>query len=394
MKVNFGNGCLPAVTLVSNEFIDCWMPSANGEYVKVFLYLLRHTGEEITAGGIAEALELTEGDVRRALSRWERQGLIRMEPAAGTQWESARIDSEEEEAPEPRREGDIGQETESRRGTEESAEQTQEEQEQEEQEQEEQEQEAQEQEEQEQEEQGIGATDSVTLNPIPDKGGIDFVKLRGNEEFTQLLYVIQRYLSKIFSQTDNETIAYLYDVLELPADLLVYLAERCAQNRKTSLRYFESVALDWYRRGIRTTEQAKKSGGQYTAEVYGVMRAFGLNGRDPGTEELRFIRSWYDGSGLSDELILEACSRTLIKIGKPSFPYADRIIKEWKNAGIRTKEDMERLEAARAKDGKKNRGPAVKSGKSGGTRFNNFEQRNDDLDALALRMMKKKLGQG
>ncbi|PNH20291.1 hypothetical protein B6K86_04680 [Lachnospiraceae bacterium] len=388
MKVNFGNGCLPAVTLVSNEFIDCWMPSANGEYVKVFLYLLRHTGEEITAGGIAEALELTEGDVRRALSRWERQGLIRMEPAAGTQWESARIDSEEE-APEPRREGDIGQETESRRGTEESAEQEQEEQEQ-----EEQEQEAQEQEAQEQEEQGIGATDSVTLNPIPDKGGIDFVKLRENEEFTQLLYVIQRYLSKIFSQTDNETIAYLYDVLELPADLLVYLAERCAQNRKTSLRYFESVALDWYRRGIRTTEQAKKSGGQYTAEVYGVMRAFGLNGRDPGTEELRFIRSWYDGSGLSDELILEACSRTLIKIGKPSFPYADRIIKEWKNEGIRTKEDMERLETARAKDGKKNRGPAVKSGKSGGTRFNNFEQRNDDLDALALRMMKKKLGQG
>ena len=379
MKVNFGNGCLPAVTLVSNEFIDCWMPSANGEYVKVFLYLLRHTGEEITAGGIAEALELTEGDVRRALSRWERQGLIRMESVAGTQSGSARIDSEEGEALEPRREGDIGQETESRRGTEERAEQEQEEQ---------------EQEEREQEEQGIGATDSVMLNPIPDKGGIDFVKLRGNEEFTQLLYVIQRYLSKIFSQTDNETIAYLYDVLELPADLLVYLAERCAQNRKTSLRYFESVALDWYRRGIRTTEQAKKSGGQYTAEVYGVMRAFGLNGRDPGTEELRFIRSWYDGSGLSDELILEACSRTLIKIGKPSFPYADRIIKEWKNAGIRTKEDMERLETARAKDGKKNRGPAANSGKSGGTRFNNFEQRNDDLDALALRMMKKKLGQG
>ena len=307
-----------------------------------------------------------------------------MESVAGTQSGSARIDSEEGEAPEPRREGDIGQETESRRGTEERAEQ----------EQEEQEQEEREQEEREQEEQGIGATDSVMLNPIPDKGGIDFVKLRGNEEFTQLLYVIQRYLSKIFSQTDNETIAYLYDVLELPADLLVYLAERCAQNRKTSLRYFESVALDWYRRGIRTTEQAKKSGGQYTAEVYGVMRAFGLNGRDPGTEELRFIRSWYDGSGLSDELILEACSRTLIKIGKPSFPYADRIIKEWKNAGIRTKEDMERLETARAKDGKKNRGPAANSGKSGGTRFNNFEQRNDDLDALALRMMKKKLGQG
>ena len=29
-------------TVVSNAFIDTYMAAANGEYVKVFLYLLRH----------------------------------------------------------------------------------------------------------------------------------------------------------------------------------------------------------------------------------------------------------------------------------------------------------------------------------------------------------------
>ena len=30
------------VTVITNEFIDEYMPTANGEYVKVYLYLLRH----------------------------------------------------------------------------------------------------------------------------------------------------------------------------------------------------------------------------------------------------------------------------------------------------------------------------------------------------------------
>ena len=74
MRIAIDN--LPSATMVPNEFIDRIMPAANGEYVKVFLYLLRHNGEEITPAHIADALELTEGDVRRALMRWQREGLI------------------------------------------------------------------------------------------------------------------------------------------------------------------------------------------------------------------------------------------------------------------------------------------------------------------------------
>ena len=70
-------------TVVSNTFIDTYMTAANGEYVKVFLYLLRHEGEEVTVSAIADALDHTEADVKRALAYWEEAGLLEREGDGG-----------------------------------------------------------------------------------------------------------------------------------------------------------------------------------------------------------------------------------------------------------------------------------------------------------------------
>ena len=53
-------------TLVSNEFIDRYLAEANGEYVKVYLYLLRHKDEPVSLERIADGLNHTEADIRRA----------------------------------------------------------------------------------------------------------------------------------------------------------------------------------------------------------------------------------------------------------------------------------------------------------------------------------------
>ena len=64
------------VTAVANEFIDTYMAAANGEYVKVYLYVLRHQGADITIELIADALNHTESDVRRALYYWKKAGVL------------------------------------------------------------------------------------------------------------------------------------------------------------------------------------------------------------------------------------------------------------------------------------------------------------------------------
>ena len=72
-------------TCVSNSFIDDFMKDANGEYVKVYLYLLRcltRDGFEFSISQLADCLDHTEKDVMRAFTYWEKVGLLRLEYSA------------------------------------------------------------------------------------------------------------------------------------------------------------------------------------------------------------------------------------------------------------------------------------------------------------------------
>ena len=73
------NKCQTNATLLSNEFIDNYMIDANGEFVKVYLFLLRHLDDpcsSLTISTIADCLNNTENDILRAFRYWEGQGLL------------------------------------------------------------------------------------------------------------------------------------------------------------------------------------------------------------------------------------------------------------------------------------------------------------------------------
>ena len=61
------------------------MVNANGEFIKVYLFLLRHAEDDnpaLTLSMIADCLNNTEKDILRALRYWESEGLLRSEYAA------------------------------------------------------------------------------------------------------------------------------------------------------------------------------------------------------------------------------------------------------------------------------------------------------------------------
>ena len=66
-------------TIVENDFIDYYMTKANGEYVKVYLLLLRHLNtpdSSLTISKLADCLECTEKDIIRAFNYWAKMGLL------------------------------------------------------------------------------------------------------------------------------------------------------------------------------------------------------------------------------------------------------------------------------------------------------------------------------
>lgn len=351
-------------TLVSNEFIDSYMAQANGEYVKVYLYVLRNQGRQVSVEEIADALNHTESDVSRALSYWKKAGVL----AEETEDRRAVGSQPEEKASQPVKQ----QPSEAPKGT----------------------------------PAGAPAAEAEPGRTVPVYSVEQVNRLSGNEEFSQLLYIAQKYMNKVFTPRDCQVFAYLYEALGMSSELLEYLVEYCAQNNHTSVRYLETVAISWHDKGIKTAQEAKDYCSSYTRDSFAVMKAFGLSSRKPAAPEQALMDKWFKDYGFTREIVLEACSRTITAIHSPSFQYADRILTDWKKAGVKRREDITELDARRfavteedakgkerrfQKYGAASQGQAKKPASN--NQFHNFKQRDTDYDALMLKQVKEWVGQ-
>jgi len=73
-----------STTAISNRFIDEYMTSANGEFVKIYLYLMRCMNSPDCSFSISKAADKfnhTEKDIQRALKYWEKMNLLQLEYA-------------------------------------------------------------------------------------------------------------------------------------------------------------------------------------------------------------------------------------------------------------------------------------------------------------------------
>ena len=338
MTWDVSEGFQVSATLVSNLFIDQYMAGANGEYVKVYLYLLRHAGEMLSLGEIADALHYTEGDVKRAIAYWEKAGVL-----AGTG---------ERKGKDAVRKNDGGKEEDLAF------------------------------------EENLSVAAPAPAKPVYSKELVR--RLSGDEDFTQLLYIAQKYMNKVFTQRECQIFAYLYGELRLPSELLEYLVEYCVQNGHTSISYMETVALNWHQKGLVTVEEAKAYSASFSKDSFSVMKAFGLNDRRPADTEKRFIDTWFGAYGFSREIVLEACNRTIEAIHTPSFAYANKILTEWKKAGVKTLSDVEDLDKIRQLK-EKDKGETKKKKGRAVNHFHNFEQSSTNYDSLMMEKVRARM---
>lgn len=381
-------------TAVAHEFIDGYMAAANGEYVKVYLYILRHQGEPVTVEGIADALNHTESDVRRAVSYWEKQGVLaqaeerpgRSDPVPAPMEELSLRDRQHGADHERKHKPLEGQDLRAQAVREQSAvdqrfqDQTA----------------------------GESTIEVREAGDVPVYSAEQVNRLSQDEEFSQLLYIAQKYMDRIFTPRDCQVFAYLYEELGMSGEVLEYLVEYCVQNGHTSVRYIEAVARNWHEKGIRTVQEAKGFSASYNKDSFAVMKAFGINGRKPAAPEQKLIDKWFRDYGFSREVVLEACGRTITAIHSPSFQYADKILGEWKKSDIRTMADIRGLDARRLADKEQNAQSREKrlqkydtgvssqgsrARKGAPNQFHNFEQRDTDYDALMLKQVKEWVGQ-
>lgn len=401
--INISSDIATSFTTVSDIFIDQYMPKANGEFVKVYLYLLRATGSGAgiaTISEIADHFSNTEADIIRALNYWASEGILQVQTgadgqimginlcslsvsgmqAAQSNIQSAVADNAAQNNLQNSVVNNAAQNILQNRVVNNAA-------------------------------QNISTVntrmhDSVVeklKSQTPDKTAssqkeytLDEIKeFRKNPDISELFFIIETYLKHTLSSTDTNMVLYWLDELHFSTDLVEYLVEYCITKGHSSLRYMNKVALGWVDAGIKTVDQAKDDAAAHSQIYYSVMKALGITGRNLVDSEVSLINKWVGEYGFDIELVKAACSKTISAIQKPSFEYTDSILANWKKKDVHTLKDVEVLDANFAKANK-----ASATGSSQGTnaangsskpknnnsssknKFNNFNQRNNDYDKL------------
>lgn len=310
MGFSLNNQATIHMTQVPNQFIDTYMPQANGSFVKVYLYLLRQMDEPspvLTIEDIADRLSNTEADILRALHYWEKQGVLSLEESDG-QIEGITLLPLSPDTPETSNSTGNGDSTASVSTVRVSYEQKTE-------------------------------TPEVELPIRHTYSPLQAEALKKDTEIESCLSTIEALLGTTLGDQHMQLILYLMSDLGFSLELVVTLYETALSRGKNKPRYIEAIALNWAKKGIHTVKEAEDEASSWNGTYKIVSKALGIK-RALAPAEKNIIDKW-DVYHFSDAILEEACSRTVLQSGDTNLNYTSKILEDWHNKGVSSLKDIE-----------------------------------------------------
>ena len=322
-------------TNISNVFIEYYMADANGDFVKLYLYLamLCSTGRKIAISDIADTLNCTEKDVCRGIKYWIKEDAL-----------SLRYNDEKEvigivlktlKSPDPDLSSqlkvvDLKFESNTRRSSLKEM------------------------------NDDIHVDTSTTAHretqietaevhedalraprkkqPTPDA----LLGMQNDPELKNLISEAEAYCNRDLAQKELNSLIYIKDQLGFSFDLCEYLLEYCAGIKKTSFSYIEKVAKNWYEEGITNRTDAEEYTDRFLTLYTKILKTLGITNRiSPAPVEKQFINTWTNEFDFSDTIIIEACNRAITqKPNDATFPYVNGILQSWHKANVHSMADI------------------------------------------------------
>lgn len=342
-------------TPIPNAFIDSYMSSANATFIVVYIFFYRHwtSGtQEVAIADAAELLNILESDVMNGLRYWERQGLLQLVEDQG-QFAMVFLEipnfQSQHRSPVHQEERKTGEPV-------------------------------------------VAVPEkplkTVILESRPqyDVQELEIYKNQ-SKEINHLFSTAEQVLGKLLTYNDLSALFGMHDWLRLPLDVIEVLLTYCAENNHRSMRYIEKAAIDWVENGIHTVEDANEYIKLFNNDYRDILKAFGHTRRNPTVSEINYMKRWLKDFAMPMNLILEACDKTVMQIGQPKFSYADKILTEWHDKGVKDIDDVKHLEDTFHK-GKQmlDSGAKPEDKKTYAVakpnRFVNFKQRDWDYDKI------------
>ena len=168
-----------------------------------------------------------------------------------------------------------------------------------------------------------------------------------DDSFRSLYGEIQRLLGRSLNTEELKIllgfVRYLGMSSELVSVLVCYCRDRARQKgslRNPSLRTIEKEAYAWAERGIDTLEEAAafiQAQNVRSSRLSRLMQLLQVRGRALTPAEERYASAWLE-MGFEDEAIQIAYEKTCLNTGGLNWPYMNKILQRWHEAGLHTGE--------------------------------------------------------
>ena len=275
---------------VYNNFVDRFLKDANPSFIKVYLYIARHSNGcgELSLDAVADGTGLLKSDVVTSLKYWDDVGAIKLKDNTlsilNPQEPGSAFAHPVEEPPALDNVSDAKPEK-------------------------------------------LLAPETSVASSYKASSVIKTVTT--DEKLAHLFAIIAQLLNKSLSSNDYKVIYSFIDYLKLPEQVIIVLIEYCVSISKTNMRYIEKVAYSWADNGVITPELAleyvKKQNAR-TSIMAQYKKLFKIVGREFSEKEEKFIFTWVNEYKADEALIMKAYDTSVLNTGKVSFKYMDAVI--------------------------------------------------------------------
>ena len=276
------------VFAVPSSVVDEHIRMANGQQLKVLLFVLRHSGEDLEVADLSAALGMPEADVSDAMQYWMTTGfLTRSDLPAAT---SRSI------APKP------------------------------------------------QPQQLLEVPDIVpTYETVA-------ARLLEDESLKGLFRECQTRMGKTIGYDTQAKLLMMHDTYGLTPEVILTIVEYSVQKGK-GVGYMCKVGKNWAEEGVTTLEDAMEKLEQLarTDRAWQEFTAlFSANAPKQTNSRLALMKKWRFTYGQSPELIFYAYETTVEAIDKVNFNYMDKMLTRWNEENLRTPQEVMKAEKSGA----------------------------------------------
>ena len=300
-KLNLGSW--DSIFAVPTDVVDKYIKIAGGSSLKVLLYFLRHSGEQVTDEIISNALSISCEDVSDALAFWKEVGLLD-DTGGSFAPASASVRSPQQSV------ATVQTSVSAANITKEQAE--------------------------------FAAVKAAALR-TPEFTPAEIAgTVKSDDKVDFLFKTCETLYGRPLKHTEQNALITITEHIGLPTEVTLMLVHYCFSINKASPAFLKESAMNWMENGITDLASAEKHismlQSRYSAENT-VKSIFGIN-RALSQKEKDFIDLWFNVWGFSSDMIKLAYDINVNSKGKFAFPYINKILENWHTKGITTEQQV------------------------------------------------------